>query len=400
MGAELQYTVGRAFAVLTRPLYLFAANNYLPAATAEGLAIALLACALALVGTAADPHRRFYMQHFSSTSKASGLSFYVYVWSVVLLAALGSALVFTIGLKFSGSLALGSTIVLYFLSEKLADEVLRFRLFERDYASWGRISSARSVLQLAGLAALFLLLGNDAPVALFVAVLAFGNFAAFAPHARIAPSRFPRLLALHRIRWLTLRASASIVENRLLWVIALLTSLVSYLDRVVALVVDKATLPLFTLVVMCFYLIPLAFDFYYVSRHRRDFLEQTITIGRALGSRDFLLSLAGGSAAALLACAMVLHFSHNGAEFPLGYVIVIALLQTSAAVATVPQQILYWNKAVRRILAIEVTFWVAFVIAAACAVVLDLSAVGMLALVAVCALLRLAVYLLGASARN
>jgi hypothetical protein len=397
LGAELHYAVGRAFAVLTRPLCLFVANNYSSSNTAEGVAIAFLASALALAGTAADPHRRFYIQHFSRDAKVNGLTFYLYAASVLLLASLGSIIVFAIGLGFAHSLALATASVLYFVSEKLADELLRLRLFERDYARWGRTSTARSVLQLAGLAVLLGLFHETIAAWLLVMMLSLANLAVFAPQIPVKLEQIARLVSIKRLGWLARRASRSVIRNRLLWAIALLSSGVGYLDRAVALVLDKATLPLFMLVVMCFSIVALSLDFYYVSRHRRDFLEQTISIRTALASRDFVMSLGIGLGVAVCACVIVLHFSRNGAAFPRGYIVAIALLQTATALAAVPQQILYWKHAINRILAMELIFWALFVVATVGAWRLDLSTVEILFLVVACALFRLALYLVATS---
>ena len=109
---------------------------------------------------------------------------------------------------------------------------------------------------------------------------------------------------------------------------------------------------------MAFSSVQMAVDFYYVSRHRRDFLEQRITIINALRSQGFLASFGGGLTVGALAAAAILATSRDGDKFPLEYVMLIAGLQVSIAISTVPQQILYWQHCERKMLGIEIAFWI------------------------------------------
>jgi hypothetical protein len=333
------------------------------------------------------------LRHFAPDLHVNGLSFYLYASTLVLLGTLGCVVVFGVVVGFTGSLVLAAAGMVYFVSEKLADELFRLRLFERDFRAWGRTSIARSVIQLAGFGAVLGLIGSATPAALAVLVLAMGNFLVFVPQM---PSSFGRNLGVLRIRtvgWLAARAAHSVFENWLLWAIALLTSSIGYLDRMVALVLDRSSLPLFMLVVMCFSIVQMAVDYYYLSRHRRDFLEQRISVGSAFASRDFLGSLGGGLALAGLACLVVLRLSRNGAQFPLGYVLVIAVLQVSLALVLIPHEIIYWKHHIGRIFRIEVFFWASFVFAAFTGWWLSLPPIGIFALVVVCALGRLWLYI-------
>lgn len=184
----------------------------------------------------------------------------------------------------------------------------------------------------------------------------------------------------------------SLFENRALWLLALVTSGVGYLDRLVALVMDKTTLPLFMLVVMCFSTVQMAVDFFYVSRYRRDFLEQRISLGKAFTSREFLVSLNGGLALAIVASAAVLSFSRNGQRFPIEFVLIIAVLQVSLAVIAIPQQILYWKNGIGRMLKIDLAFWALFGGSALTGWRFDISTTGILLMVATCTVVRLLLY--------
>jgi hypothetical protein len=192
------------------------------------------------------------------------------------------------------------------------------------------------------------------------------------------------------------RAARSLLEHWAVWAVALLGAAIGYLDRLVMLVVDKATLPLFSLVVMCFSIVQMSVDFFYVSRFRRDFLEQRISVGAAFSATPLLASLTLGTSMAGLICALLLYFSRGGAEFPLGYVFVIALLQIVISCALVPMEILYWTRRLPRILHIELAFWVLFAGAALVSWRLRMSTMEIFVLVIVCVITRLTLYLAAA----
>jgi hypothetical protein len=393
-GVGATYTAGRVFAVITRPLALFFANNYLARTAAENLAVAFLASAIALAASAADPHRQFYLRRFSQKQRTCGLSFYTYVFALALLTIFGSVIVLAVSLRFTGSAALSAAAVIYFASEKLADEHLRLRLFERNLPGWGRSMIARSVIQLAGLVLLVLLLGNHTPAWAAVLTLAMANLLVFVPQLPRAVGRSLRRLktmsSLMGRGWRLLRSSF------VLWAFALLSAGVGYLDRLLALVVDKSNLPLFMLIVMCFSIVQMAVDFYYVSPRRRDFLEQHITVSGALANRKFVMILGGGLFVAIVASVSVLWFSRNGADFPIAYVVLIALLQCALAIVVIPQQILYWKDYLRQMLWLEIVFWTLFSCAALAGWWFDASLTLLLVAATACAFVRLALFIFAA----
>jgi hypothetical protein len=113
----------------------------------------------------------------------------------------------------------------------------------------------------------------------------------------------------------------------------------------------------------------------------------------ALTSSEFLKSIGLGIVCSVVASAVVLNMSRNGAEFPLGYVLIIGILQVSMAVVAIPREVLYWSRFLERILGIEILFWVLFLAAALCSWVLDLSVMTVLGIVAFCVVLRLGLYI-------
>lgn len=386
------YTAGRIVNVATRPLCLFISNNCLPPEAAQGVAVAFLANALALAVTAASPHRRFYSRFFDVDRQVNGVAFYVYAASVALLTLLGCVVVFAVGRYFVSSMALAIAATIYFVSEKLADELLRLQLFERDFEKWGQFSAARSAIQLVSIGAVIGLLSDATSPSLLVVALTMANLMVFVPRLPVGLFRVLWVRGFGTATWLGRRAACSLRVNWHLWALALAMGGVSYVDRFVALIFDKAMLPLFMLVVMCFSAVQLVVDFYYVSRHRRDFLHHSIGIGHALTSRAFLSSLSAGVVIGAVACFTVLQLSQGGRNFPLAWILAIASVQTALATAAIPREILYWKEYIGRMLVIELLFWTMFVGLGVMCWWLRMSMGEILALLATCVFGRFLLY--------
>lgn len=392
MVSNVRYTVGRFSAVAARPLCLFLADNYLAPGAAANLAVTILATSLALVVTAADTHRRYYVREFEVEKRSNSVVFYVYVASLILLSAVGAVFVTAMVYYFTKSASVAAAGCLYFGAEKLADEALRHKLFERAFTSWGNAAIARGFLQVSGIVAAVALGGSTVPSPLLISILAIGALVVFVPGTPLHIAR--QFIAM---RWTTTiqlsrRAVAAIRDGWILWAIAVLGASMAYVDRIIALLIATDLLPLFMLVVMAFSVLQMSVDFYYISGHRTNFLQGRISIKGVFTSAAFLRSLFGGLAAAALCCVALLSLSKNGAAFPVSYIVAIALLQISAVLTAAPFQILYWRGELKRILLTEVGFWVLLAAAALVVRAAGWPLPAMFGAVVACSVIRLAVY--------
>ena len=244
------YTVGRIAGTTSRPLFLWVANNYFFPEAAQGVAIVLLASSMALAVGGTHPHRRFYWRAFSEESVPLGIFFFVYIVSFSLL-GLGGALI-AAGLSgwLMRSIFLAVAGLLYILTEKLADEVLRFGLFEKTFESWGLAMIRRTVLQLLLLGLCVMIWKGETAAWSIVTALSLGNALVFIP---MIPRSISQLFKPSRRRtlvWLVSRSAQTIRADFNYWILALVGTSIGYLDRLLALFIDQATLPLFMLVVM------------------------------------------------------------------------------------------------------------------------------------------------------
>lgn len=388
---RILYPVGRLCAVLGRPAILFIANNALDAGVAVNLAMVFLVSAMAMVLTAADPHRSFYARRFGHQRSTVGLAFAIYCVAFLLLVAVGGAGVMIAAIALSGTPALAGAALAFFGSEKLADELMRLKLFEKNFASWGAASITRFALQVLGVTLpIPLLPGVSAPVVILA--LAAANFIVFIPQLPDVARRLVLRPNRALLAWLGRRALTAIWGNRLLWTIAVASAGLGYLDRLVALLLDRDVLPLFMLVVMAFSITQLSVDFFYVSTHRTEFLQRSVTARSALRSRDFLTSLASGFALSLMASAVILFTAKNGSAFPLRYIAAIAVLQLSIASTAIPLQIIYWSDAYSWILRVEVIGWPSLAAAVLLSVLTAQPVAFTLGLIATFAAIRLVIY--------
>jgi|GEM_PF-5873219 len=385
----LIYTAGRLSAVGSRPLLVFATVNWL-AGAASGLATALLATALAMGASAAEPHRSFYQRHFSSI-RCNGLPFFLYLASLGVMTALGCGFVFGLVAHFTGSGALALASCGYFASEKLVDEVLRFRLFEQRLDLWGTAALRRVIFQFAGVAVLLRTVGSGTPAWAEVAMLAAGNAAAFLPQL---PGKLWTQIRLRHAKaagWLVRRGLRWLARNAQLWVLAVLTAAGTHLDRLIGMFVDRASFPLFLEVSMCLSAVQLMPSFYYFSRNRRAFLEGRVRPREVLLGGGFWRSVASGLLIGGATTAGALGLARGGRSFPLSFVFLIAAFQILLAIVVVLREIQYWTGSIPRILRLEGVFFTMVAAAILAARVWHLSA-PLLLLVTGCAACRLSMY--------
>lgn len=387
------YTAGQVSAVISRPLALFLTNNYLSKNAADGLAVVLLASTLGLAAIAADPHQRFYPRAFGAVGPVNDLPLFLYMGTLVLTMGAGFGLVLAIGIGLTTTLLVALSGCMYFLSEKLADEMLRFRLFEDRLGLWGWATIWRAALQLAGVGCLVLLLGEATPAWMLVMALTAGTLIVFLPQV---PHGTWRLLWPNRIcvlLWLVKRGWRWLSANWTLWSLALMTSGIAYLDRCVAVFVDRAMFPLFMLVAMCLSLAPTMVGAYYLNRNRRAFLERRLTVTAVLTSRQFLVLLGTGLLLGGIASVVVLAFSRDGDQFPLSYALAVASLQVLVAIIGVVREIPYWAGSITAMIRIEGLFYLLVAFALFLGWVAQLKAEWFFAMVVGCVMVRLALYL-------
>jgi hypothetical protein len=388
------YLVGRTLSVLTRPLSLLLVNNYLSKEASQGVAEVFLLTSLTMGWIAADPHRRFYRIHFSASTVSTILAFYSYFSSLFLLNFVGCIIIFCLIIYSTNSLWLAIFCIPYFISEKLADEVLRYNLFEKKFEKWGNLSLQRSLLQISSVLLLILVLGTSTSaqiIILFFSIIGVLIFVREFPHSflhnkqwtrfRVIIHRLPRAVKLLRIDWI-------------LWAMTVVSAGIQYSDRLSIMFIERESLPLFTLVTMSFSIVPMFIDFFYLSKYRRDILSEIILIQDVIFNKQFARDITISILIAFLAAYSVLRISAGGSEFPFYYVFAIAAMSISAAIVYIPYEILYWKFSLRYIFLIDLSFLIVFSSILIIASRYGFSSKFIFLSLATCAFLRLMTYVI------
>jgi len=388
------YTCGRVMIAASRPLILFLVNNFVGQEAAAGLSIVFLANALALAAIAADPHRRFYAKYFKATTPRFGQSYAIYLASVLLFAVAGLCVSGVIAWRLSGSIGLLVAASMYFGSEKLADEVMRFQLFASAFEEWGRANIVRSVLQLTFLTVLIGIARTHVSATVIAAMMALVNLAIFLP--KLPYASYNLLLHLKRSRRARLakKALRVISADWLLWVLAMLSAGMSYVDRTLAAIVAPAILPQFMLASMSLSVIQLTVDYFYISRHRRAFLDGSITLDSVVRTREFPVILVGGLIMAVAGCLLTLRWSRNGDLLEGRYIAVMVVIQLSVALISVLREIPYWRGAIRTLVFVEMGFYALFASVVSATWRLWPNPIVVFAVAAACIVARLGAYVI------
>jgi len=386
------YAVGRVAAVANRPLLLLLTNNYLSREAADALAVVFLTSTLALAAVGVDPHRRFYPRHFGAAGSVNSLPFFLYISTVAILIAIGATLVLGAALVLTGSLLVAAAGCAYFVGEKLADEILRFRLFEQDFDAWGWACLRRAGLQAAGIAIVAVLFGASTPGWLEILVLLAGTLVVFVPQVPSAVWALVRRIKRSTAVWLLRHGAAWLSANWLAWMLALLASAMAYLDRMFALFIDRNMFALFMVVAMCWSSVQLAVEFFYVSRNRRAFLEHRLSLRMVFGTWGFWACLGFGVLVGAVTSVAALVFSRDGGEFPVSYIAVIAIYQILLAAGSATREFPYWQNWINAMVRIEVMFYLLLVAAIIVGWAAHLPAIWIFVLGAGCFAIRLAMY--------
>ncbi|HEY1057292.1 MAG TPA: hypothetical protein VGE55_01025 [Limnobacter sp.] len=356
--AEWLYISGRIAALLSRPVMLLALKHWGGNDLAATVAVVFLVTMLASAVSGFDTHRGFYQAYFGDRRvKGFRPSYRLYCGATTLQVAVVSPLLALFVLYRFGDPALAALVAVYFASERLADEAQRFLIFTGHRQEWGGRIMAKAVLQLAGASAAAVLLGPGA-AHLAVGSLLVGNFAAYG-------SKLPwRYLPVQWSDWKA--GAASCLSQRLFWLLSMVTSFISYLDRVVVMLFQQTDMAVYTLMVSSMSIVQNAVDYFFVSLRRREILQGQLSLSGVFRNRRFYLTLGIASLAGCVASWVMLRLYHGQQMDHLELVPVVLLSQTALSVTLVLREIIYWNHSVQRLVWQEGSF-IACTLAAASA---------------------------------
>jgi hypothetical protein len=354
--AEALYISGRIAFLISRPLYLLIANAFFGNDVAASLAAAYLVSAVLMTGTAVDPHRIYYARFFGDTNQPAGFGFSRFVFSHMLLSALGILLCFTYAIRSDAGWLFGAALSLFFITEKLADEVLRFTIFEDNRAKWGGLMLKRLTPQYLLFGGVIVLLPDTSQAALLLVFsLALGNVIAFV--GCIPGRQISRLFA----NWAMIRgqlrsAVRMILSSWNIWLLSLATTTGSYVDRIIVLLSDNKILAIFTILATIFSIVQTCVEYFYLSYNRRNILSGKIKFFEAVFSKQFLITISLSLCLSIAASVVAMRLYGDEVTVNPFVFVTISTIQLCLATTMISREIIYWNNQIKQALSVEVKY--------------------------------------------
>ena len=350
------YTIGRFAAIVTKPLIIYWLVNFVD--IEEGNAIAktfvLIAVSLVLINT--DVFRDYYFNLFNK--KKFHISFSGFIVGTILISIVGFIIIFTI-YKFylSSSSIRAACIALFFLTEKLSDESLRFKIFAKDFKSWGKAQLTKALLILILLISIFYLDEPDQISILLsmsiVNLIVFGKYFPLNYVLKIINSKnFSKLIIRRGIKYN--------LRHKTFLLLAIFTTSVAHIDRMLALVIAQEKIAILILIINSFSIMVMLFDFYYLSFKRQDFLTGKITIVSALNSFEIWRILILGALIGFAACVFILKTTTGSDLVLVSDVLGIFAFQLIACISYISFNILYWKNKISFLIKTDIFFWFIF----------------------------------------
>lgn len=355
--SEWAYISGRVAALASRPLMLLALKHWGGNDVAATVAVVFLVAMLASAVSAFDTHRGFYQAYFGD-QRTRGLrpSYRLYCGATTLQVALVSPLLAAFMLHRFGDPALAALVAAYFASERLADEAQRFLIFAGHRQQWGGRIMSKAMLQLAGVSAAAVLLGPAAAQAA-VGLLLAGNLAVYG--AKVPLRYLPA-------QWQDWKVGAAACFNqRLFWLLSMVTTSISYLDRIVVMVFQQSDMALYTILVSSMSIVQNAVEYFFMSLRRRVILQGQLSLAGVFLNRRFYLILGSATLAGCMVSWLLLRLYHGRQIDNLELVPIVLLSQVALSVTLVLREIIYWNHNVLRLVWLEGGFIVCTLAAAA-----------------------------------
>ncbi len=339
--SEWTYIIGRLAALASRPLMLLILKQWGGNDLAATVAVVFLVAVLASAVSSFDTHRGFYMAYFGERrSRGMQTSFRQYCGSAILQLIAAIPLLFGFIIYRFGDPMLAVLVAAFFSSERLADEAQRFLIFEGKRHEWGWRILSKALLQMAGVIGSAVLLGSDA-VHAAVGLLLAGNLIAYGAKLpwRYLPAQYQDWEA----------GAAGCLNQRLFWLLSLITTSISYLDRVAVMLFQQSDLAVYTILVSCISIVQNAVEYFFMSLRRSEILQGQLSLSGVFLNGRFYMIVGIAAVVGIAASWIMLRFYHGNQIDHLELVPIVLLGQVTLSVSLVLREIIYWNHSVARL---------------------------------------------------
>lgn len=341
MKKETVYFLARIITVLFKPLFILCLTQQ-DKIFADRVTLVFVVSSLTMLLIQFDPHRFFYKAYFSSTNdtnRGNQFSLTRYLSTIEILTLLGGILsIFLYAYKTSD--LLGATAVgLFFLSEKIYDEILRLNLFSKHFDRWGYWNLYKTALFLICSLPIMILSSFRFEVFLYTyCLLSLLTFTIFFKYKPNYANPINRIFRKSKI------AYNNMIKLRSYWFASLLSLILGNYDRLVVYIFAIPYISDFYIILAVISVIPLLLDFFYTSLNRRAILDGELNSLKFLSSGRLPLIL-------LISFTLViisfLCMSLLGVEnyFLRSYTLIFVLIfsQTIAAISSILRDIVYWH---------------------------------------------------------
>jgi hypothetical protein len=345
LGTESAYILGRVAAMASRPLILLALKQWGGNDLAATVAVVFLVAMLGSAISAFDTHRGFYQAYFvEQRSRGLQTTYRQYCVASIFQAAAVSPLLFGFIVYRFGDPMLAALVAAFFASERLVDEAQRFLIFKQKRHEWGGRILVKSLLQMAGACMSAVLLGPAAAHAV-VGLLLVCNLTAYG--AKLPWRYLPA-------QWQAWKAGAAACLNqRLFWLLSMMSTFISYLDRVVVMLFQQSDMAVYTILVSSMSIVQNAVEYFFMSLRRREILQGQLTLSGVFLNGQFYLTVGIAAVVGSAASWVMLRFYHDNQINHLELVPIVLLSQVALSVSLVLREIIYWNNSVVRLAWLE-----------------------------------------------
>ncbi|MBM3206812.1 MAG: hypothetical protein FJZ43_04295 [Candidatus Staskawiczbacteria bacterium] len=345
---EWAYILGRLVALSSRPIILLVLKHWGNEELAVVVAVFFLISILAVAISGFDTHRSFYKLYFGAGRRCRIKDTYkTYCNSILFQIGLVSPLL--VGFVFFrfDDLLLSVLLIIFFASERLADEAQRFLIFNRKRKEWGVRIFAKAIFQIIFISILLYFFDLIKPH-FIVFVLSIGNLIAYGTKFSV---RY-----LKKIEPCWSKLIIQLRDQRLFWLLSSMTTIISHLDRVIVMIFQQSDLAVYTILVSSMSIIQNLIDYFYISLRRLEILQGKIGLRDVLYSRRFQYTLAIAIFIGCCASFIVLNIYYDMKAYDFELVPIVLVGQISLAVTLLVREIIYWNQNILRLIIAEGCF--------------------------------------------
>ena len=350
------YTLGRVSAIAIKPLIIYFLINFVGIEDGNAIAKTFVLIAIALILINTDVYRNFYINFFNHKKIYSSYSGFII--GTFVLSLIGFIIIFLIyKIYLSASYTRSILVALFFLSEKLADECLRFKLYAKDFQGWGEKQLLKSAM--IGILSLFIFFISELNQVEVLLIIILINFLVF---GKYFPYKYLRRIYKSKFRNKIIYKSGFLYnfKHKKFLMLAIFTTSVAHIDRMIALVASPEKIAILILIINCFSIMVMLFDFYYLSFKRQDFLTGKISIKSALAGFEIWRILIIGAFISTVACFFILSTSVGAELVVTSDIVGIFSFQLIACLSYIAYNILYWNNKIFLLIKTDIFFWLSF----------------------------------------